>query len=172
MKRLRPRTAVLGGAAIGLVAGAVAFGATSSTTVTSPVTKPASFTQQAPVSVPQPPLPVPPKAPCAKNQELKDGVCIVHVERVVVRQQPAPPVQAISQSDSRNDDQAQRSQEPARTSGSPAPERREAEPVEHVAEPAETEAEPRERADSGEHAEAPEQEAAEHQGGQENESED
>jgi len=143
MKRLRPRTAVLGGAAIGLVAGAVAFGATSSTTVTSPVSKPVTFTKQVPVSVPKPPPPVRArKAPCAKNQELKDGVCIIHVERVVVRHKPAPAIQALPRRESGDDAPAQPSQEPEGTSSSPAPASRRAEPVEHVAEPVEHEAEP------------------------------
>ncbi len=107
MKRLRPRTSILGGAVIGLVAGVAAFGVTS-TTATTPVTKPASFTKLAPVSIPDPPPPAPPrKAPCAKNQELRDGVCIVHVERVVVHNQPAAPVQAIAQASSRSSPQSQ-----------------------------------------------------------------
>jgi len=173
MRRLRPRTAVLGGAAIGLVAGAVAFGATSSTTVTSPVSKPASFTKQVPVSVAKPPPPVrPKKAPCARNQQLEDGVCIVHVERVVVRHKPAPPVQALSRQEDQAAAPAQRSQEPEKTSSAPAHRSQGAEPVEHQAVQAEHEAEPREHEDTREQADAPDHEAAGPEAEQQTESED
>lgn len=128
MKRLRPRTTILGGAAIGLVAGVAAFGATSSTTATTPVTKPASFTKLAPVSVAKPPPPVRPKmAPCAKNQELKRGVCIVHVERVVVHYKPAAPVQAMPQSSSQSQSGGNSGNQPqaaANASHSPEPQER------------------------------------------------
>jgi hypothetical protein len=99
---------------IGLVAGVAAFGFTSSTTVSSPVTKPASFTKSASAGVAEPAAPVAAsKAPCAKGQELEHGICIVHVERVVVHQRPTV-IQAQSQqsqSQSRSsDDSANNSQ--------------------------------------------------------------
>ena len=47
MNRLRPRTTVLGGAALGLIAGAAVFGAVSSSSATTPE----SFTQGATASV-------------------------------------------------------------------------------------------------------------------------
>lgn len=136
MNRLRPRATVLGGAAIGLVAGFAAFGFTSSTAVSSPVTKPASFTKSAPVGVAEQAAPAAATmAPCAKGQELEHGICIVHVERVVVRQKPeviqaqAQQAQSRSQSGSDSGNQSQaastvqrspRSQEPSSPSSSSA----------------------------------------------------
>ena len=81
MNRLRVRTTVVGGAALGLIAGAAVFGAVSSSSATAPAPfKPAL------VSVDT--APAVPAAGCAAGQELEHGVCIVHVEKVVVV--PAP----------------------------------------------------------------------------------
>jgi hypothetical protein len=91
MNRLHLRTTVLSGAAIGLVAGAAAFGA-----VSSPVPTPsrAAFTAPAPPVAAAParakparPAPARP-ARCAAGAKLRKGVCIVHVVRTVVI--PAP----------------------------------------------------------------------------------
>jgi len=80
MNRLRVRTTVVGGAALGLIAGAAVFGAVSSSSATAPF-KPAL------VSVDT--APAVPAAGCAAGQELEHGVCIVHVEKVVVVPAPA-----------------------------------------------------------------------------------
>lgn len=92
MKRLRPRTTVLGGAALGLIAGAAVYGAITSASVA--VTTPVSF-KPAQVKVVLPP---PPAAPCAAGQTLEKGVCIVHVKKVVkkVVVVPAPVIQAAA----------------------------------------------------------------------------
>ncbi|MEO8555331.1 MAG: hypothetical protein ABI474_01570 [Actinomycetota bacterium] len=80
MNRLRPRTTVLSGATIGLIAGAAIFGAVSSSASDKAPTasKPASVAA-APVSA----------ASCATGQKLEKGVCIVHVQRTVVVPAPA-----------------------------------------------------------------------------------
>lgn len=82
MNRLSPRTTVLSGATIGLIAGAAIYGAVSSSATTKAPTasKPASATVAAAhVSA----------ARCAAGQKLEKGVCIVHVERTVVVPAPA-----------------------------------------------------------------------------------
>src|SRR5665647_1693354 len=77
MNRLRVRTTVFGGAALGLIAGAAVFGAVSSSSAASPAPfKPAL------VSVDTAPALT--AASCAAGQKLEHGVCIVHVEKVVV----------------------------------------------------------------------------------------
>lgn len=82
MNRLRVRTTVVGGAALGLIAGAAVFGAVSSSSATAPAPfKPAL------VSVDT--APALPAANCAAGQDLEHGVCIVHVEKVVVLPAPA-----------------------------------------------------------------------------------
>ena len=82
MNRLRVRTTVFGGAALGLIAGAALFGAVSSSSATAPAPfKPAL------VSVDT--VPAVPAANCAAGQELEHGVCIVHVEKTVVVPAPA-----------------------------------------------------------------------------------
>jgi hypothetical protein len=76
--RIRPRTTVLSGAAIGLLAGAAVYGAvaSSSAMALSPTPiKPALVS----ATIPRAPL-----APCGKGQKLEHGVCIVHVEHTVV----------------------------------------------------------------------------------------
>ena len=75
--RIRPRTTILSGAALGLLAGAAVFGAVSSSSAvaSSPTPlKPALVSANTPVTL----------APCAKGQKLEHGVCIVHVERTIV----------------------------------------------------------------------------------------
>ena len=74
MKRLRPRTTVVSGAAIGLIAGAAVYGAISSS-ASSPT--PTSFK---PVSANVAVAP----ANCGAGQKLEHGVCIVHVVHTVV----------------------------------------------------------------------------------------
>ena len=82
MNRLHVRTTVVGGAALGLIAGAAVFGAVSSSSAASPVPfKPAL------VSVDTAPDLT--AAGCAAGQKLEDGVCIVHVEKAVVVPAPA-----------------------------------------------------------------------------------
>lgn len=78
MNRLSVRTTVFGGAALGLVAGAAVFGAVSSS-----ATSPAPF-KPGLVSVGTAPA-----ASCAAGQKLERGVCVVHVEKVVVIPAPA-----------------------------------------------------------------------------------
>ena len=76
-RRIRPRTTVLSGAALGLLAGAAVFGAVSSSSAvaSSPTPlKPALVSANTPVTL----------APCAKGQKLEHGFCIVHVERTIV----------------------------------------------------------------------------------------
>ena len=92
MKRLRPRTTVLGGLAIGLIAGAAAYGATSPPAVTP---APAAFRLPSVPAAdgparPRPARPRPARlAPCAAGQKLERGVCIIHVVRTVVVPAPA-----------------------------------------------------------------------------------
>jgi len=73
MNRLRPRTTVISGAALGLIAGAAVYGAVSSASASAPTSfKPALVgVATAPATA----------ARCAAGQELEHGVCIVHVER-------------------------------------------------------------------------------------------
>lgn len=79
MHRIRPRTTVLSGATIGLIAGAAVYGAISSS-ATAPA--PTAFK---PVSATRAIAPARPSAaPCAKGQKLVHGVCIVHVVHTVV----------------------------------------------------------------------------------------
>jgi hypothetical protein len=78
MQRLRPRTAVITGATLGLIAGAAAFGAVSSSSVTA---SPSTPLKAALVSVATPRTVL---APCAKGQKLEHGDCIVHVIHTVV----------------------------------------------------------------------------------------
>jgi hypothetical protein len=78
MKRLRPRTAVITGATLGLIAGAAAFGAVASSSVTA---SPSTPLKAALVSVATPRTVL---APCAKGQKLEHGDCIVHVIHTVV----------------------------------------------------------------------------------------
>ena len=78
MNRLSVRTTVFGGAALGLVAGAAVFGAVSS-----------SATSPAPFKPGLASVGTAPAASCAAGQELEHGVCVVHVEKVVVIPAPA-----------------------------------------------------------------------------------
>ena len=87
MKRLRPRTTVLGGLAIGLIAGAAAYGATSPPAVTP---APAAFRLPSVPAADGPARPRPARAAqCAAGQKLESGVCIIHVVRTVVVPAPA-----------------------------------------------------------------------------------
>ena len=87
MKRLRPRTTVLGGLAIGLIAGAAAYGATSPPAVTP---APAAFRLPSVPAADGPARPRPARAAqCAAGQKLERGVCIIHVVRTVVVPAPA-----------------------------------------------------------------------------------
>ena len=90
MNRLRPRTTVLGGAALGLIAGAAVFGAVSSSSATTPASfKPALVSVGAAPGI---------AASCTAGQELEHGVCVVRVEKVVVL--PAPAAVPAEASDS------------------------------------------------------------------------
>jgi len=89
MNRLRARTTVITGAAFGVIAGAAVFGAASSSSATMP-TSPAKVAPASAVTA----LATAAAARCAAGQEPEHGVCIVHVERVVVR--PAPGAAAQS----------------------------------------------------------------------------
>ena len=78
---IRPSFTVLGGAAIGLVAGAAVYGAVSTASAaTSTSVKPPKTVSAAPTLA----------ARCAAGQKLEDGVCIVNVVKTVVV--PAPSV--------------------------------------------------------------------------------
>lgn len=81
MNRLRVRTTVFGGAALGLIAGAALFGAVSSSATSPPPVKPALVSGN---------IASLPAAGCAAGQKLEHGVCIVHVDKVVVVPAPAP----------------------------------------------------------------------------------
>ena len=77
MNRLRPRTTVLSGATIGLIAGAAVYGVVSTS---ADATTPTAYTAAKP-----PVAAVPASAArCAAGQKLEKGVCIVHVVRTVV----------------------------------------------------------------------------------------
>ena len=78
MNRLNVRTTVFGGAALGLVAGAAVFGAVSSSATSPAPSKPGLVS-----------VGTVPAASCAAGQELEHGVCVVHVEKVVVIPAPA-----------------------------------------------------------------------------------
>ena len=67
MRTLRPKIAVVSGAAIGLIAGAAVYGAVS----TSSTMKPASFSTSVTAGTAQ----------CAAGQEFEHGVCVIHLER-------------------------------------------------------------------------------------------
>jgi hypothetical protein len=84
MRRLPPRATVIGGAALGLLAGAAVYGGVSS-----------SASDQKPVAF------VPPKAPaavapvsyarCATGSKLEKKVCVVRVVKTVIAPAPAAP---------------------------------------------------------------------------------
>jgi hypothetical protein len=77
MNRLSPRTTVLSGATIGLIAGVAIYGAVSS----SATAKVPTAVQPASANVAVAPANA---AQCAAGQQLEDGVCVVHIERTVV----------------------------------------------------------------------------------------
>jgi hypothetical protein len=99
MKRLRPRITILGGSAIGLIAGAAVYSVVATGAVASSAPVSVRSPQVAVAAVPANP------APCAAGAKLEAGVCVVHVQRVVVR--PAQPsiraeAPVIRQSQSQN----------------------------------------------------------------------
>jgi hypothetical protein len=75
MRRLSPRTTVISGAALGLIAGATVYGAVSSS-AQSPA--PAAFKAKAPVAAKAS------LANCAAGAKLDKGVCVIHVVKTVV----------------------------------------------------------------------------------------
>ena len=81
MKRIRPRTAVINGTALGLIAGVVVYGTISSSAVAT--TPSASKTAEAPVAAA-----LARTANCAKGQQLEHGFCIIHIVRTVVVAHP------------------------------------------------------------------------------------
>ena len=83
-RHIGPRTTILGGAALGLVAGAAVYGAVSSS-AGSPT--PTAFKAKAPVAVARATAPG-----CAGTAKLEKGVCVVHVVRTVI----APPVAGVA----------------------------------------------------------------------------
>lgn len=74
-RHLHPRTAIIGGAALGLVVGATVYGAVSSS---AGAQLPQVFKAKAPVTV------APVAAGCAGVAKLENGVCVVHVVRTVM----------------------------------------------------------------------------------------
>lgn len=77
---IRPSFTVLGGTAIGLVAGVLVYGTVSTASAATTSFKPAkAIVTAAPA----------PAARCAAGQKLEDGVCVIHVEQVVVVAAPS-----------------------------------------------------------------------------------
>jgi hypothetical protein len=74
-RRLPTRVMVMGGAALGLIAGVTAFGAMSDP---AQATMPAAYTTAKPTVTATPNF-----ALCAAGSKLEDGVCVVHVVRTV-----------------------------------------------------------------------------------------
>ena len=77
MHRIRPRTAVLSGATIGLIAGAAIYGVISSP-------GPAGMSTGIKAANASMAVATAGAADCAADQKLEQGVCIVHVVRTVV----------------------------------------------------------------------------------------
>jgi hypothetical protein len=77
MHRIRPRTAVLGGATIGLIAGTAIYGVISSAAPAGVSTGIKAANASMAVAASR-------SADCAAGQKLEHGVCIVHVVRTVV----------------------------------------------------------------------------------------
>jgi len=77
MHRIRPRTAVLSGATIGLIAGAATYGVISSPA-------PAGMSTGIKAANASMAVATAGAADCAAGQKLEQGVCIVHVVRTVV----------------------------------------------------------------------------------------
>jgi hypothetical protein len=78
MRRLPPRTTVISGAALGLVAGVAVYGAVSSSADVSSQTA-FKAKAKAPVATARASA-----ADCAATSKLENGVCVVHVVRTVV----------------------------------------------------------------------------------------
>ena len=89
MRRLPPRTTVISGAALGLVAGAAVYGAVSSS---AEVSTHSAFKAKAPVAAARASA-----ANCAANSKLEKGVCVVHVVRTVVVPPSAASIAAQAQ---------------------------------------------------------------------------
>jgi hypothetical protein len=80
LSHIRPRTTVISGAALGLLAGAAVYSTVSSSTV---ATTPTALRASAPVAR------VPARAAgCGRGQRLEKGDCIIHVVRTVVVAHP------------------------------------------------------------------------------------
>ena len=79
MRHIRPRTAVLSGTAIGLIAGAAVYGAVCPSPPAPSALRPASTAMAIPAARP---------ADCGPGQSLQHGVCIIHIVRTAVA--PAP----------------------------------------------------------------------------------
>ena len=75
MRRLSPRTTVISGAALGLIAGVAVYGAVSSS---AQAPKPAAYTAKAPAAAQVS------FANCAASAKLDKGVCVVQVVKTVV----------------------------------------------------------------------------------------
>jgi hypothetical protein len=81
LNRIRPRSAVMSGTALGLIAGAAVYGTVSPSAVAT--TPSALKAAQAPVAAA-----VARTANCAKGQKLEHGFCIIHIVRTVVVAHP------------------------------------------------------------------------------------
>ena len=125
MNRLSPRTTVLSGAAFGLIAGAAVFGAVSTSSASAP--SPASFNPAKASSVSSAST-----ATCAAGQQLEHGVCIVHVEHVVVR----PGKEAASAEGQSTDSSQSTGFSPGQSSGPSSSSAHESESSDHAAEAA------------------------------------
>ena len=97
MRTLRPKIAVVSGAAIGLIAGAAVYGAVS----TSSTMKPASLSTPVTVGTAQ----------CAAGQELEHGVCVIHLERTGDRSGASS--SSVQATQAREHDRAEQSRETA-----------------------------------------------------------
>ena len=84
-RRLTPHTTVIGGAALGLLAGATVYGAVSSSAQNR---APAAFKAPVPAAARL--------ASCTAGSTLVNGVCVVHVARTVRVPSPAAPAAATA----------------------------------------------------------------------------
>jgi len=76
LSHIRPRTTVISGAALGLLAGAAVYGTVASSAA---ATTPRALRAKAPVAAATARA-----ASCARGQRLEHGVCIIRVVRKVV----------------------------------------------------------------------------------------
>ena len=79
MSHIRPRTTVISGAALGLLAGAAVYSTVAPLAIAA---TPRALRAKAPVATAG-------AANCARGQKLEHGVCIIHVVRRVVVPSPA-----------------------------------------------------------------------------------